>query len=146
MASCSAPVMWAAGVCSWPWREKISYLSRKVRKKIRRTLSGVALPTAVKAVRQGCADAERQYEPQVFEGKISLFLPSRKSLRNSPAEDGGWGKYASDGVVAYEVPGDHGSIVDEPSAGELATLILSGIERARVEHGRRIRRPQEVAR
>jgi hypothetical protein len=49
-------------------------------------------------------------------------------------------------VVAYEVPGDHGSIVDEPSAGELATLILSGIERARVEHGRRIRRPQEVAR
>jgi aspartate racemase len=129
-----------------PAREKISYLSRKIRKKIRRTLSGVALPAAVKAVRQGCADAERRYEPHVFEGKISLFLPSRKSLRNSPAEDGGWGKYASDGVVTYEVPGDHGSIVDEPSAGELARLILSGIERARVQQGRRIRRPAEIAR
>jgi thioesterase domain-containing protein len=129
-----------------PAREKISYVSRKIRKKIRRTLSGVALPAAVKAVRQACADAERRYEPHVFEGKISLFLPSRKSLRNSPAEDGGWGKYAADGVVAYEVPGDHGSIVDEPSAGELARLILSGIERARVEQGRRIRRPAEIAR
>ncbi|MGA2879227.1 MAG: amino acid adenylation domain-containing protein [Bryobacteraceae bacterium] len=129
-----------------PAREQVSYLSRKIRKKIRRTLAGVALPPAVKAVRQACADAERRYQPHVFEGKLSLFLPSRKSLRNSPAEDGGWGQFASDGVVVYEIPGDHGSIVDEPSAGTLARLILSGIERARIEQGRRMRSPEKVAR
>jgi thioesterase domain-containing protein len=124
--------------------EKISYLSRKMRKKVRRTIAGAALPAAVKAVRQACADAERSYQPRVFEGKISLFLPSRKSLRNSTAEDGGWGDFAAQGVVVYEIPGDHGDIVDEPSAGELARLILSGIKRARVV--RPSRRPLEVMR
>jgi thioesterase domain-containing protein/O-antigen/teichoic acid export membrane protein/acyl carrier protein len=112
--------------------EQISYLSTKIRKKIRRMIAGVALPAPVKAVRQACADAERSYTPHVFKGKISLFLPSRKSLRNSPAEDGGWGELATAGVEVHEIPGDHGSIVDEPSAGELAKLILSGIDRSRL--------------
>ena len=113
-------------------RHQVSYLSLKIRKKIRRMIAGVALPPAVKAVRQACAEAERHYKPSVFEGKISLFLPSRKSLRNSHAQDGGWGEFATQGVEVREIPGDHGSIVDEPNAGELARLILSGIKRARL--------------
>ncbi len=127
-----------------PAREKLSYLWRKIRKKIKRTLAGVALPAPVKAVRQACADAERRYQPHIFWGKIALFLPSRKSLRNSADEDGGWGAYATDGVVVYEIAGDHGSIVDEPSAGELARQILAGIKRARSNRQSRVL--QEVAR
>jgi thioesterase domain-containing protein/acyl carrier protein len=111
--------------------EKVTYLARKIRKKIRRTVAGVALPGPVKAVRQACAAAERRYRPQVFDGKIWLFLPSSKSLRNSRDQDGGWGDFAANGVVTNEIPGDHGSIVDEPNAGELARLMLSGMERAR---------------
>lgn len=114
-----------------PMNEKAEYLSNKIRKKIKRTVAGVALPATVKAVRQACAEAEMQYRPRIFKGKISLFLPSSKSLRNSRDEDGGWGAFATEGVVVYEIPGDHGSIVDEPNAKELAGLILSGMERVR---------------
>jgi amino acid adenylation domain-containing protein len=131
-------------------RQQVSYLSLKVRKKIRRMIAGVALPAPVKAVRQACAEAERHYKPGVFDGKISLFLPSRKSLRNSRAEDGGWGEFAAQGVEVHEVPGDHGSIVDEPNAGELARLILAGIKRARLgpqfEKVVAIRKPERVGR
>src|SRR6202044_3971250 len=77
--------------------EKVTYLARKIRKKIRRTVAGVALPAPVKAVRQACAAAERRYRPQVFDGKIWLFLPSSKSLRNSRDQDGGWGDFAANG-------------------------------------------------
>lgn len=119
-----------------PAQEKASYLSRKVQKKVRRMVQGVALPAAVKAVREACVEAERHYRPQVFEGKISLFLPSNRSLRNSRSEDGGWGPFASKGVVAYDVPGDHGTIVDEPNAKELARLIRSGLERVRTSKSR----------
>jgi len=114
-----------------PAPEKASYISRKITKKVRRMVKGVALPAAVKAVREGCLEAERHYQPQIFEGKISLFLPSNRSLRNSRAEDGGWGAFATKGVVAYQIPGDHGSIVDEPNAKDLARLICSGLERVR---------------
>ncbi len=129
-----------------PAREMASYLARKIRKKIRRTMAGVTLPAPVKAVRQACLDAERHYRPQVFDGKISLFLPSQRSLRTSPARDGGWSDFATQGVEVSEIPGDHGSIVDEPSARELAGLILEGIERARAEQPRSIRNAAEVTR
>lgn len=112
-------------------RERISYLSRKIRKKVRRTVAGVALPATVKAVRQACAVAEHSYEPQPFAGKITLFLPASKSLRNSRAADGGWGRFASGGVDAHEIPGDHGSIVDEPNARTLARQIMTGLEQSR---------------
>jgi amino acid adenylation domain-containing protein len=100
--------------------DQVSYFFRKLRKKIRRTLMGVTLPAAVQEVRRCCYQAERQYVPKPYSGRVVLFRPREKALRGSDDPLGGWGSLALGGVEVHEIPGDHGSIVDEPNARLLA--------------------------
>jgi aspartate racemase len=110
--------------------EQFEFLARKTRKKIRRTVNGVAFPAALKLVRQCCHEAEEAYVPAAYPGRITLFRPAMKSLRGAEEQEGGWDKIAKRGVDVLEVAGDHGSIIDEPNAQTLARRLLACIEQA----------------
>jgi amino acid adenylation domain-containing protein len=117
--------------------EQVPYFLRKARKKIKRTIAGVSLPAPVKNVRRACYMAEVSYHPEPYPGQVTLFLPSQKSLRSWDDPQGGWGAVALGGVEVQHVPGDHGSIVDEPNVRLLAEPLLVCLERAQAAAGPR---------
>jgi amino acid adenylation domain-containing protein len=97
----------------------------------KRRIGALYLPAAIKAVRQGCATAERQYQPKVYDGTIVMFRASEKALRG--LDDSGWQRYAARGVEIHEVDGDHGNILNEPQVRLLAAQICSRLEKAQSE-------------
>ena len=56
---------------------------------------------------------------QGYPGKVTLFKASI-SLPIDEPEDYGWKKYARKGVEVYEIQGEHGNLLKEPYAVELA--------------------------
>jgi thioesterase domain-containing protein len=60
----------------------------------------------------------RQYVPQSYPGKIALFKAMESSANGS--HDYGWNAFAADGVDAYQLPGDHFSLMREPHVRSLA--------------------------
>ncbi|HEX2268956.1 MAG TPA: amino acid adenylation domain-containing protein [Pyrinomonadaceae bacterium] len=64
--------------------------------------------------------ALRDYVPQIYPGRVTLFRASKRSLGDKTDRDLGWGKLAAGGVEIHEIPGYHGSIVMEPRVRILA--------------------------
>lgn len=64
--------------------------------------------------------ALKEYVPQIYPGRVTLFRASKRSLGDKTDRDLGWGKLAAGGVEIHEIPGYHGSIVMEPRVRVLA--------------------------
>jgi thioesterase domain-containing protein/acyl carrier protein len=81
---------------------------------------------------------------QGYPGKITLFKASI-SLPLYEREDYGWKKYARDGVEVYKIQGEHGNLLKEPYAVELAEKLNRCIHEA-VEgyHGDSFRKNRPV--
>ncbi|MBI5302092.1 MAG: amino acid adenylation domain-containing protein [Chloroflexi bacterium] len=65
-------------------------------------------------------DAFRQYKPQRYAGKVTLFRAEERPADDPPAHDLGWGALATQGVEIHSVPGDHLSMIHEPHVQVLA--------------------------
>jgi amino acid adenylation domain-containing protein len=117
-------------------REKLYHVRRKGRllgKSIRRTVAMARLPRVLKEVRQACHQAAKQYVAQPYLGEITLFHAEEKSLSSeNPYET--WKTLALGGLEVHEVPGGHGSIIDEPAVTFLAEKLKACLERAQAEH------------
>jgi amino acid adenylation domain-containing protein len=70
------------------------------------------------------------YEPQPYEGKISLFRSYEEPRGLWIDQAMGWGAFARGGVEVTVIPGDHYSVFDEPGVKELAASICNIIGRA----------------
>jgi amino acid adenylation domain-containing protein len=111
-----------------PLTAQFEYLQRKIRKQVKRSLKGMRLPAELQLVRRYCAEAERGYRPPAYPGRIDLFVAMSTSLQPLGVDLGGWRGVAAGGVGIHEVPGDHGSIVDEPNARILAQRLLARLD------------------
>jgi len=103
------------------------------------------LPAFVKhiPVRNILALAREQYTPQrLFDGEIQLYRATKRSpiFDNTPIDDTpyierfsdpllGWGKRATAGVQAYDIPGGHSSMLQEPNVQVIAEKIQSHIDK-----------------
>jgi thioesterase domain-containing protein len=68
-----------------------------------------------------------QYQPQAYDGQITLFRTRGHPLVCSFDNQMGWGAYAAGGVLVKICPGDHETILEEENvphtAGELAAVL-----------------------
>ncbi len=116
--------------------QKWAYLKKRaVRygRGIKRRIVALYLPPPIKAVREACAIAEREYQPKLYEGDIVIFRASEKALRGLDDPRGGWQKYAAGTVEIHEVDGDHGNILNDPQVKLLAAQIRARLEKAQSE-------------
>src|SRR5579872_607667 len=116
--------------------QKWAYLKKRaVRygRGIKRRIVALYLPPAIKAVREACAIAEREYQPKLYEGDIVIFRASEKALRGLDDPRGGWQKYAAGTVEIHEVDGDHGNILNDPQVKLLAAQVRARLEKAQSE-------------
>ena len=81
--------------------------------------------------------AEKSYRPSgVFEGELILFRATEGENNDEPYINRysdplfGWGRRASQGVRAYDVPGGHSSMLQEPNVQVLAGHMQAIIEKA----------------
>lgn len=68
-------------------------------------------------------EAAWRYQPRSYHGRVKLFQTAKKPEGLFVEPDWGWGKYATQGVEAISVPGDHHSMLKAPHVRELAVLM-----------------------
>ena len=68
----------------------------------------------VKKVRKACLQAERDYAPQSYSGRVILFRSSHKPLGQTIDPRAGWSTYAADGLEIHEIKSNHENILLEP--------------------------------
>ena len=114
-------------------REKAVLVWKRLKGSIKRFDKGFKKPS----VQQGTdvLQALKEYVPQVYPGRVTLFRASRQPAGYNNARDLGWGELAGGGVEIHEVAGEHGSIVVEPRVGTLAQKLMRCIEKSQVEDG-----------
>ena len=71
--------------------------------------------------------AYKEYVPQSYPGRITLFRARIQPLFGAHLPDLGWGELAGQGVEVHEIPGDHRTFVQDPHvqvlAGRLAAVL-----------------------
>jgi surfactin family lipopeptide synthetase A len=100
-----------------PAAEKLAYLWRIVtvpNRAIKRWLHVARLPRIVKKVRKGCFQAQANYTPQPYPGRVILFRSSHKPLGQVIDPRAGWSTYAAQGLEICEITGNHENILLEP--------------------------------
>jgi amino acid adenylation domain-containing protein len=73
------------------------------------------------------ARAMSSYRPSLYEGPV-LFVHSSMPEGMDPTY--GWGAVVSGGLDVHEVPGEHGSCVQEPQVHRLAAILETAMSRA----------------
>lgn len=77
--------------------------------------------------------AGKNYVPQVYPGKVTLFRASHQALGIYPDPSLGWSDLVRGGLEIHEVPGHHGSLVKEPYVPILAKELERCIDAVRLE-------------
>jgi aspartate racemase len=84
-----------------------------------------ALREVLKANRQ----AVRNYAPQVYPGRIVLFLSVEAPERTCYDRRLGWNESAAEGLEVHVVPGNHDNLFGEPHVGVLAEKLRGCLQR-----------------
>jgi thioesterase domain-containing protein/aryl carrier-like protein len=135
--------------------EKVSYLGGKMRYAPRKMKSFVwrrifrlfrnfnrVLPRLLRDVAEFNSMAAREYVPQIYDGKVTLFWASG-DLRAYDVVDG-WHVLAAGGTEVLEIAGTHLNIIKEPHVAELAKKLDESLARAQGRH-LRIQKPVNSA-
>lgn len=77
--------------------------------------------------------ASRGYKPTPFPGKVTIFRVQERQwyVRQDPTE--GWDKFATQ-LEIHDVPGDHGTLLNEPQVGNLAEELKKCLQDAYTKH------------
>ena len=116
-----------------PAKQRMDYISRKLttyRNNIGRRIGRLWLPGHLKNLQSANIQASQTYEMQPYYGPVTLFLPSKKSLRSAEDPQGGWGEWAAGGLEVHNVPGDHLGMMVDPNARHLAEKLRACLEKA----------------
>jgi amino acid adenylation domain-containing protein len=120
-----------------PASKKAKYLSRLASapiREIQRRLLVAKLPPLNKKVRKACLQAEQQYRPKAFAGRVILFRSNHKPLGQVADPRAGWNTYASRGIEIFEVEGNHENILLEPQVQSVAERLRACLDHASSEH------------
>ncbi|MCA1601395.1 MAG: non-ribosomal peptide synthetase, partial [Acidobacteria bacterium] len=93
-------------------------------------LDGFPSPTIGK-IHNACVRAERDYVPQIYPGRITLFWASEAPVLAHNDTRLGWGEVAAEGLEVHVVPGDHGTMRAEPHVEILAEKLTACLRRGR---------------
>jgi thioesterase domain-containing protein/acyl carrier protein len=109
---------------------KLTKLHHQLHNRSKRTYSklclalGYPLPQSCHSfmVRQENLQISRSYDPQPYNGKITLFRAIARNLRIASTIDSklGWEKLARQGVEVHQIPGSHLGMLEEPNVQFLA--------------------------
>ena len=75
----------------------------------------------------------REYEIQVYPGRVTLFRAKEQAVRSDHSEDLGWTSLATGGVEIHKVPGDHLGMFQQPSVQVLAEKLKACIDKTIAE-------------
>jgi thioesterase domain-containing protein/acyl carrier protein len=106
-----------------PAPERRTHLSRIAAvaiRPMRRWLNIARLPRQHRKVRKVCLQADREYRPRPFPGRVILFRSSQKPLRGVSDPHLGWSTYVPRGLEVYEIEGNHENILLEPQVRSVA--------------------------
>jgi thioesterase domain-containing protein len=118
--------------------KKARFAPRKMKSKVWRRVYqsygnlGRPLPQMLKDVTEFNSLAVREYVPQVYDGRVTLFWAS-EDLRTSVDLVEGWRVLAGGGMEVHEVPGSHLDIVKEPHVDVLARKLRRCLDQAKAE-------------
>jgi thioesterase domain-containing protein len=74
-------------------------------------------------------EAIRNYQPQVYPGKVTLFRCQIQPINQALHHDLGWSELVTGDVEIHSIPGDHFNILKEPHVRVLAKKLKSCLER-----------------
>lgn len=77
--------------------------------------------------------ALKSYQPQVYQGRITLFRTGRNSLFGPFTVDMGWEQLATGGVDIKQISGFHEDLLQEPAVQLLAEQLKSCLDQAQVK-------------
>ena len=107
-----------------------SDLPRGVYKGIRRRWRGLRVPRSLKNVFFANTRAAEEYVLQPYEGKITLFRATEKSLRAASNPYAAWRELALGGLEFQDIPGDHYGVLVEPQVAVFAERLKACIDEA----------------
>lgn len=107
-----------------------SDLPRGVYKGIRRRWRGLRVPNSLKKVFFANMRAAEEYALQPYEGKITLFRATEKSLRAADNPYRAWRDLALGGLEFQDIPGDHFGVLVEPQVTFFAERLKAAIDEA----------------
>jgi aspartate racemase len=111
-------------------KEKLAYVWKKVRQRFDTPLDKSPQSLGRREVLEANLHASRNYIPQAYPGRVTLFQARLRSPRVYSDPQGGWGEAALGGVEVYEVPGDHTSVIEEPHVRVLAEKLKACLDKA----------------
>jgi aspartate racemase len=140
--------------------ERVRFLrtkANKVRKIVRRrrawkdnefeiafnSATGRTLPKDMQRNHKALQKAQRDYKPQIYQGRIVLFRAATQPTGVFPDPTLGWKDLAVGGLEVYEVPGFHGAVTIDPHAKFLAEKLEPCLLLAQSSNGRRPISPME---
>ncbi len=74
--------------------------------------------------------AVKEYQPQIFAGKATLFWSEYQNWYIKKHPTLGWGDLVADGLDIQQIPGNHTSLMEEPHVRVLAEKLKSSIAEA----------------
>jgi thioesterase domain-containing protein/acyl carrier protein len=74
--------------------------------------------------------AAKEYQPQIFAGKATLFWSEYQDWYIKKHPTLGWGDLVTDGLEIQQIPGNHTSLMQEPHVRVLAEKLQSSIAEA----------------
>jgi amino acid adenylation domain-containing protein len=135
LASISSVVLKLLRISAPEWRTDLSRIATAPNRWVRRWLHVARLPRDIKRVRTACLQAERQYMPRPYPGRIILFRSSHKPLGRLMDPHASWSAYAPNGLEIYEIEGNHENILLEPQVQFVAQRLRVCLDEARlVDH------------
>ena len=88
------------------------------------------LPATIRQVQQAGYWAARDYRPQPYAGRVTLFRATEQPRGIVPDPTLGWGELVAGGFEIYDTPGHHGAIVREPRARVTAQQLRDALQKA----------------
>jgi len=89
-----------------------------------------SISTTLRRVWEANLQAERDYVPQVYRGRITLFWGTETSITYLHDTRLGWNEVATDGLEVHVVPGNHITLREEPRVIVLAEKLTACLHRA----------------
>jgi aspartate racemase len=105
--------------------EAIKRVATKVYPDIERSLT-----RTLRKVLEANLQATRDYVPQVYPGRITLFLSREEPVRCVHDSRLGWSELAADGLELHLIPGSHSISLNEPHVIVLAEQLRACLQKA----------------
>ena len=118
--------------------EKVWELVERIRARLIRLACQIATMVNIKTIPAFMKDpwsinfvANSKYEPQVYDGRMTLFRAVRQRMPHAPA-DLGWGRFFTGGVDVRELPGTHETLWSEQHIEAFAHSLADSLQGSRV--------------